>query len=1131
MSDQGINEAESRDSEGSRCRKFNVPGFRAMRSRGRKRGGNADDGLRRALDGCSETPGSELGGRDAVPKTRNLGRLLSFSMTALLFVAVPGSSSLQAGGPSYVEYYTGLFARWIPAQGVPYTIDNGPLSVNPRTKSVIYDREQGAEIVIKAAESWNKVSHSALSLKDEGFLVKDFSGKDVNPITGALTGLPSGNPIIFDADGSITELFGGGTGGVVLGFAGIRQISADGTQFLSGWMVLNGQAASLESDSERKMFLQTVAHEFGHLLGLDHSLGLPENWVERGSFGRHVPLMFPIGQDASLSEIPVTDDQSWLAWLYPTDDFASETATIRGRVARIRPGGPALQGANVTAMPAVWSSTTGQWTPGRENVTTCVTDFLTRGTGEFELPGLAPGCYFVRLDPIPRHISNIEITAGSNIGPFETDERPANIEREFYDLNESSKDDPKVGEVICLSAGEVLEGVEIVANEPSANFVQLTRTQTPVDLQMSDDDVRLVIFPDNFTFPFFGNVYREVFVNSDGNLTFGAGDARPGEFRTLDRMLAGPPRIAPLFTDLDPGSGGAVTVESGAGWVRFAWTEVPEWNALAPNTFSVTLFSNGGIRFEYRQVNVTPDPDDSFPQEGLHSVVGVTPGGSSAGLAVDFRQTPTQQLGGTAVYEVFPDQSFDLGGRVIQFSTAYSELYFPLVLGDAVEFTGIALSAFGDESVDVLAELRGDDGSVLSFRDNPTEAQQVEGRAQIAKLSREWFGTGSTEHKGWARFRLSSPQVGGFSQIANGLIGQLSYMDGSAAVTNLSSRLYFTRIYHGPAVYPTYAQFQDAETYLAIVNPGDEPADVTLRLYSAFGQPVYQVNQTIAPNGRLYGDLEELFRLSPDSRFSDGSVEVVSSGPGLAGFEWIRLPDTVIGLNAATDFSAEVLYSAQLGHSQDIFTNLKLVNTTAETKLVTVTAYLVDDKGRSSGPMFEQFPLQPQMFFQQNVEALFGLGPGGSQIITGSIKVEVTGGGVVGDVLFGDPQQARYAAALPLQTQRFREAVFSHISNGVDGQRRWLNSFTGLALFNPNAAQAQVTVRVYRHDGSPVGSKVVIMPANGRVSKTLVELVKESKGQMGGYIRLESTLPVVAQELFGNLDLDFLSAVVPARVP
>ena len=66
---------------------------------------------------------------------------------------------------------------------------------------------------------------------------------------------------------------------------------------------------------------------------------------------------------------------------------------------------------------------------------------------------------------------------------------------------------------------------------------------------LDDDDSRLVPLP--FAFPFFGAGYREVYVNSDGNLTFTAADNASTD-RSLGRMTAGPPRISPLFDDLNP---------------------------------------------------------------------------------------------------------------------------------------------------------------------------------------------------------------------------------------------------------------------------------------------------------------------------------------------------------------------------------------------------------------------------------------------------------------------------------------------------------------------------------------------------------------------------------------------------
>jgi len=159
---------------------------------------------------------------------------------------------------------------------------------------------------------------------------------------------------------------------------------------------------------------------------------------------------------------------------------------------------------------------------------------------------------------------------------------------------------------------------------------------------LDDDDSRLVALP--FAFPFFGAAYREVNVNSDGNLTFTAPDSASTD-RSLGRMTAGPPRIAPLFDDLDPSqTAGGVRVLAEAGRVVVSWTAVPEWTASgagARQTFQAKLYPDGRIEFSYN--GVTP----------ASAVVGIAPGTLKGGTTlVDYRTDPSAVYAG-AVAERF----------------------------------------------------------------------------------------------------------------------------------------------------------------------------------------------------------------------------------------------------------------------------------------------------------------------------------------------------------------------------------------------------------------------------------------------------------------------------------------------
>ena len=148
---------------------------------------------------------------------------------------------------------------------------------------------------------------------------------------------------------------------------------------------------------------------------------------------------------------------------------------------------------------------------------------------------------------------------------------------------------------------------------------------------LDDDDSRQFTLP--FAFPFFGATYTQIFVNSDGNLTFTVGDSASTE-RSLGRMTAGPPRLCPLFDDLDPAlTAGGVRWLADSTRVVISWVSVPEWQPYGigqAQTFQVKLYADGRIEYSYSGVAPTS------------AVVGIAPGNLLGSTTlVDFRNDPS----------------------------------------------------------------------------------------------------------------------------------------------------------------------------------------------------------------------------------------------------------------------------------------------------------------------------------------------------------------------------------------------------------------------------------------------------------------------------------------------------------
>ncbi|MBI4481038.1 MAG: hypothetical protein HY651_13550 [Acidobacteria bacterium] len=201
---------------------------------------------------------------------------------------------------------------------------------------------------------------------------------------------------------------------------------------------------------------------------------------------------------------------------------------------------------------------------------------------------------------------------------------------------------------------------------------------------IGDDGSRQL--PLAFSFPYFGSSYTSLYVNSDGNLTFGGGDNASSQ-RSFGRFLSGLPRIAPYFADLDPSVAGQLTYFSTTSRFVVTWSQVPDYasSGIGPReTFQVSLTLDGRIEFSYSGIN------------GTEAVVGISPGNvTEAPLAQDLSLASGAQTLFGAIAEVFTSTTrLDLVAVAQRFYQTHEDAYqilfvftnFDFSLGGAFAF-------------------------------------------------------------------------------------------------------------------------------------------------------------------------------------------------------------------------------------------------------------------------------------------------------------------------------------------------------------------------------------------------------------------------------------------------------------
>ncbi|MEO8096862.1 MAG: hypothetical protein ABI811_04130 [Acidobacteriota bacterium] len=261
------------------------------------------------------------------------------------------------------------------------------------------------------------------------------------------------------------------------------------------------------------------------------------------------------------------------------------------------------------------------------------------------------------------------------------------------DVARAARANQDVGEIAVIGAGNGVVGLrnpfdlgsKTITFAPvaggytiqsGADTFDTAAAQAGARLPLDDDDSERITLP--FAFPFYGATYSSAFVNSNGTLSFTAGDLDySGAF---GHFTSGPPAIAALFTDLDPLlSSNGVRLLSEAGRVVITWDNVPLAGDSLLNggqTFQLRIYPTGRIELTYTSVSASL----------TSGVAGLNPGGQQAVVLTDLTAAPATTFT-TGVAESFTSSfaaDVDMMAAAQRFYQTHEDSYDYLVFYNAV---------------------------------------------------------------------------------------------------------------------------------------------------------------------------------------------------------------------------------------------------------------------------------------------------------------------------------------------------------------------------------------------------------------------------------------------------------------